>query len=62
MGNCYTQVYITPFHWVAVYPTETKADAHHSLDTLFHRDGVPHVIFPGNAKELTTGHFKKKAL
>ena len=62
MGNHYTQVHITPFHWVAVYPMETKADAHYSLDTLFQKIGVPCVIIPDNAKELTTGHFKKKAL
>ena len=62
MGNRYAQVYATPFHWVAVFPMETKADAHYSLDTLFQRVGVPHVIIPDNAKELTAGHFKKKAL
>jgi hypothetical protein len=62
MGNRYAQVFATPFHWVAVYPMETKADAHYTLDTLFQKVGVPRVIIPDNAKELTAGHFKKKVL
>ena len=50
MGNYYAQVYATPFHWVAVYPMETKAaDVHYSLDTLFQRVGVPRIIIPDNS-------------
>ena len=62
MGNCYIQVYAAPFHWVAVHPMETKADAHYSLGTLFPKVGVPRVIIPNNVQELTAGHFKKKAV
>ena len=62
MGNNYAQVYVTPFHWIAVDPMEKKSDAHYTLDALFKRVGVPRVIIPDNAKELTEGWFRKKAL
>ena len=62
MGNKYAQVYVTPFHWISVEPMEKKSDAHYTLDNLFKRVGVPRVIIPDNAKELTEGWFKKKAL
>ena len=61
-GNKYAQVYATPFHWVCVDPIPLKSDAHLTLETLFRRVGVPRVIIPDNAKELTEGLFKKKAL
>jgi Reverse transcriptase (RNA-dependent DNA polymerase) len=59
-GNQYAQVFATPFHWVAVIPMEKKSQAHYTLDTLFQKVGVPRVMIPDNAKELTEGHFKKK--
>ena len=61
-GNNYAQVYATPFHWVAVIPMESKSDAHYTLDALFKKVGVPRVMIPDNAKELTEGWFKKKVL
>ena len=62
LGNTVAQVYATPFHWVAVEPMKSKSEAHYSLDNLFRKVGVPRVIIPDNAKELTEGMFKKKAL
>jgi hypothetical protein len=41
---------------------KSKSEAHYSLDNLFRKVGVPRVIIPDNAKELTEGMFKKKAL
>jgi hypothetical protein len=61
-GNRYAQVYATPFHWVTVIPIPLKSDAHLTLNELFRKVGVPRVIIPDNAKELTEGDFKKKAL
>jgi hypothetical protein len=62
LGNNIAQVYATPFHWVAVYLMESRSDAHYTLDTLFRRVGLPRVMMPGIAKEMTEGHFKKKVL
>jgi Reverse transcriptase (RNA-dependent DNA polymerase) len=59
-GNSYAQVYATPFHWVAVIPMAKKSEAHYTLDTLFRKVGVPRVMIPDNAKELTEGWFKRK--
>jgi hypothetical protein len=61
-GNRYAQVYATPFHWVTVIPIPLKSDAHLTLNKLFRKVGLPRVIIPDNAKELTEGDFKKKAL
>jgi Reverse transcriptase (RNA-dependent DNA polymerase) len=61
-GNKCAQVYCTWFQWVVAYPIPSKAEAHHTLDRL-HRDyGIFHTIIPDNAKELTAGEFKRKAL
>jgi hypothetical protein len=61
-GNKNAQVYATPFHWVTVIPIPLKSNAHLTLDEMFRKVGVPRVIIPDNAKELTEGDFKKKAL
>jgi hypothetical protein len=62
LGNTVAQVYATPFHWVAVYPMAARSDAHYTLDTLFRRVGVPRVMVPDIAKEMTEGNFKRKVL
>ena len=61
LGNRYAAVYCTPFHWIAVDPIKEKSDAHKTLDTLFRSVGVPRVIIPDDAAELTKGEFKRKA-
>lgn len=38
----------------------TKGDAHKTLDSLFRLVGVPRLLIPDNAKELTEGEFKWK--
>ena len=59
-GNNVAQIYATPFHYVRAFPLKSKKDAHESLDDFFHQVGVPQVIIPDNAKELTQSDFKKK--
>jgi len=61
LGNQYAAVYCTPFHWIAVDPIKEKSDAQKTLDTLFRSVGVPRVITPDDAAELTKGEFKRIA-
>ena len=59
-GNKVAQVFATFFHFVRVFPMESKRDAHYSLDDFFREVGIPQVLIPDNAKELTQGEFRKK--
>ncbi len=59
-GNTCCQVYVTDCHAVAAYPMKSKADAHLSLDDYFRQHGIPQVMTPDNAKELTQKDFLKK--
>ena len=59
-GNTCAQIYCTPFHWITAEPMQSKKEAHKTLDSLFRKVGVPRVIIPDNARELTQGEFKKK--
>lgn len=61
-GNKYATVYCTPFHWICFDPMESRSDAHKTLDTLFQMTGIPSALIPDNAKELTEGEFRRKAL
>jgi hypothetical protein len=61
-GNKCAQIFTTWFQWVVAYPIPTKADTHHTLDRLHREYGIFHTIIPDNAKELTAGEFRKKAL
>ena len=40
---------------------KSKSETHHSLSTLFARDGVPNVMVVDNAMGQTAGEFNKKA-
>ena len=58
--NTCAQCYCTDFGWTAVYPMQSKSQAHETLDEL-HRDvGVFNAMIPDNALELTKGEFAKK--
>jgi hypothetical protein len=61
-GNSCAQIYATWFQWVTAYPIPSKGDAHFTLDRLHREYGIFHTIIPDNAKELTQGEFKRKAL
>ena len=59
-GNTCAQVYSTDFEWVMAKPMKRKVDAHETLLDLFKNVGVPSLMIPDNAKELTEGEFRKK--
>jgi hypothetical protein len=61
-GNKCAQIFTIWFQWFVAYPLPSEADAHHSLDHLHREFGIFHTIIPDNAKELTAGDFRKKAL
>jgi hypothetical protein len=60
-GNAYFQLYTTDASWTGLYPMKKKSEAHETLDRLFHDVGVPKVLVPDMALELTMGTFAKKA-
>ena len=59
--NAVSHLYATDFGWSRNFPCKTKGDAHHTLDDLFHRYGVPTRLISDGAKELTQGEFARKA-
>ena len=59
-GNKYAQVYATSYGWGRSFPMARKGDAHHTLDLLFKRDGVPPEMVMDGSKEQTQGQFAKK--
>jgi hypothetical protein len=60
-GNNCSQAYATDFCWSRNFPIKSKSEAHHTLDDLYHRYGVPTRLISDKAKELTLGQFAKKA-
>ena len=60
--NKYTAFYGTIFGWCYADPIKDRSDVHHTLRSLFEAIGVPAVLIPDNAKELTEGLFRKVAL
>ena len=59
-GNTCAQIFATAFHFAAVFAMESKKNAHLALDDFFKHVGIPQILVPDNAKELTAGEFKKK--
>lgn len=60
-GNKYLQVYTNDAMWTGAYPMKAKSDAPATLDLLFRQVGVPKLLTPDKAMELTQGDFLKKA-
>ena len=60
-GNRCAQVFVTRADFTRVYPMKKKSQAHEALDLLHHQVGVPAVMIPDGAKELTSGDFAKKS-
>ena len=60
-GNTCAAVYCTPYHWIRFDPMKVEKDVHKTLDSLFQKVGIPSMLIPDNAKELTLGEFKRKA-
>ena len=61
-GNKYTAFYGTIFGWCYADPIKLRNEVHYTLRGLFERIGVPSVLIPDNAGELTGGNFRKIAL
>ena len=59
-GNTCAQIYASTFHWIRAFSMESKKDAHYTLDHLFKDVGVPQMMIPDNAMELTRKEFKRK--
>lgn len=59
-GNTCSEVYATDFGWSRNFPMKRKSEAHHTLDDLFHRYGVPTKLISDGAKELTLGKLAKR--
>ena len=59
-GNTHAQIFATPFQFVRAFPMASKGDAHYALDDFFDQVGVPQVMIPDGAKEMTQGDFVKK--
>ena len=61
-GNKCAPVYASSFGWARAYPMKRKGEAHKSLSTLFHRDGVPPTMIMDGSKEQVKGEFRHKLL
>ena len=59
-GNTCAQIFATDFHFVRAFPIKSKWEAHFTLDDFFTEVGVPRIMIPDNAKELTLGDFRRK--
>ena len=59
-NNMYATVFATDFQWSMVDPIQTKGECHLSLDVLHATKGIPSIMVPDNAKELTQGDFRRK--
>ena len=60
-GNTCAQIFATAFHFVRCFAMESKKDAYLTLDDFFRQVGIPQVLVPDNAKELTLGEFRKRS-
>ena len=58
--NKYAQFFATKFGWVRAHPMRTKGDAHHALQLMAQRNGVPSKMIMDNSFEQTLGEFRRK--
>jgi hypothetical protein len=54
------QIFCTDFGFVRAFPMKLESEAHEALSLLFHRDGVPNVMFMYGSKAQTEGKFRRK--
>jgi hypothetical protein len=52
--------FCTDFGFVRAFPMKLEIEAHEALSLLFHRDGVPNVMFMDGSKANTEGKFRRK--
>jgi hypothetical protein len=53
--NKAAQIFTTDFGFVRAFPMKLESEAHEALSLLFHRDGVPNVMFMDGAKAQLRG-------
>jgi hypothetical protein len=58
--NKSAQIFCTDFGFVIAFPLKKEKEAHEALSLLFHRDGVPNVMFMDGAKAQVEGEFRRK--
>jgi hypothetical protein len=59
--NKAAQIFNTDFGFVSAFPMKKEKEAHEALSLLFHRDGVPNVMFMDGAKaQVEGGGFRRK--
>ena len=54
-GCLYVALYATDYMWSHAHPMKEKKHAHYTLDGFVKNIGIPTVVTPDNAKELTGG-------
>jgi hypothetical protein len=59
--NRVAQIYCNDLHWMAIYPMQSKKDAHLSLSSFMSTHGAPDFMISDGAKEEIEGHFCRKA-
>jgi hypothetical protein len=58
--NKAAHIFCTDFGSVRAFPLKKEKEAHEALSLLFHRDGVPNVMFMDGAKAQVEGKFRIK--
>jgi hypothetical protein len=58
--NKAAQIFCTTFGSVRAFPMKKEKEAHEALSLLFHRDGVPNVMFMDGYKAHVEGEFRRK--
>jgi hypothetical protein len=53
--NKAAQIFCTDFGFVRAFPLKKEEEAHEALSLLFHRDGVPNIMFMDGAKAQDEG-------
>jgi hypothetical protein len=58
--NKAAQTFTTGFGFVRAFPMKLESEAHEALLLLFHRDGVPSLMFMDGSKAQVEGDFRRK--
>jgi hypothetical protein len=58
--NKAAQIFTTDFGFLRAFPMKLESEAHEALSLLFHRDGVPNVMFMDGANAQVEGGFRRK--
>jgi hypothetical protein len=61
-GNKAAQVFCDGAGWGRAFPMNKEKESHEALSLLFHREGVPNLMFMDGAKAQVQGEFRRKLL